>query len=353
MNTQASTPPDPTPVGAPPEASSAPIGAAADPGASEPTLAEIAARSRGVGLSYGLAAYLWWGLVPIYFKAVATLHLRDDALANAVSPYELLSHRIIWGVPLLIALIALKRRWREVWAALTSPVVLPTLALSATLVALNWLMYIWAVTNDRIVEASLGYFINPLVNVAFGVLFFKDRMTRAQVGGLILAGAGVLFLTIAEGRPPWISLGLAFSFALYALIRKRTSAKPIPGLLVETLLLLPLAAGYLFWLHARGGSSFAAGSWRADIFLIAAGAVTIIPLVWFVEAAKRLTLSTMGFLQYLSPSMQFVLGVLVFGEAFSMNRAIAFACIWTALAIYSTSLVRESRRRRRERAEAA
>lgn len=313
------------------------------------TVAQAAARARGAGLAYGLGAYLWWGLVPIYFKAVATLHERDPALLNAVSPYELLSHRILWGIPLLLALIAIKRRWNEVRAAIASPIVLSTLALSATLVALNWFMYIWAVTNDRIVEASLGYFINPLVNVAFGVLFFKDRMTRAQVGGLILAGAGVLFLTIAEGRPPWISLGLAFSFALYALIRKRTSARPIPGLLVETLLMLPLAAAYLAWLHSRGESSFAAGSWRADLFLLAAGAVTIIPLVWFVEAAKRLTLSTMGFLQYLSPSMQFLLGVLVFGEAFSLNRAIAFACIWTALAIYSTSLVRESRRRRRER----
>ena len=208
-------------------------------------------------------------------------------------------------------------------------------------------MYIWAVTNDRIVEASLGYFINPLVSVAFGVLFFKDRLTRGW--GLVLAAFGVLFLTIAEGRPPWISLGLAFSFALYGLIRKRTSARPIPGLLVETLLMLPLAAGYLAWLHSKGASSFAAGSWRADLFLLAAGAVTIIPLVWFVEAAKRLTLSTMGFLQYLAPSLQFLLGVLVFGEAFSTSRAIAFACIWTALALYSTSPVRESRRRRRER----
>jgi chloramphenicol-sensitive protein RarD len=212
-------------------------------------------------------------------------------------------------------------------------------------------MYIWAVTNGHIVEASLGYFINPLVSVAFGVFFFKDRLTRLQLLGLVLAAGGVIFLTIAQGKPPIISLALAVSFALYGLIRKKTVARPIPGLLIETIVLMPLAAGYLIYLGVRGENVFLSGSWRADLLLLAAGTITITPLVWFVEAAKRLTLSTMGFLQYIAPSGQFLLGVLVYGEAFPASRAVAFAAIWSALVLYSISLVRTAHRNRPLRSE--
>lgn len=328
------------------------------PAASEPADAAPAptlsphGSTRG-GLFYGLAAYLSWGLFPIYFKTVSGLHTHDATLLRPISPWELLSHRIVWAVPVLLALIAWKRRWGEVAAICRSPSTLATLTVSATLVGCNWMMYIWAVTHGHIVEASLGYFINPLVNVAFGVIFFKDRLTRLQITGLALAAGGVLFLTVMQGRPPLISLGLAVSFALYALLRKRTSAKPIPGLLVETMVLLPLAAGYLTFLTARGEATFLSGSWRADALLLAAGAITITPLVWFVEAAKRLTLSTMGFLQYISPSGQFLIGVLMYGEAFSFDRAVAFAAIWSALALYSVSLARGARSRRRARAAAS
>ncbi len=300
---------------------------------------------------YGLAAYLSWGLFPIYFKVVGSLHTTDTALARPISPGELLSHRILWAIPLLVGLIAWKRRWPEVGTIVRSPRTTATLALSATLVGCNWLMYIWAVTSGHIVEASLGYFINPLVSVAFGVAFFKDRLTRLQLLGLGLAAGGVLFLTIAQGKPPWISLGLAVSFALYGLIRKKTVARPIPGLLIETIVLMPLAAGYLVYLGVRGEMVFLSGSWRADLLLLAAGTITITPLVWFVEAAKRLTLSTMGFLQYIAPSGQFLLGVLVYGEAFPASRAVAFAAIWSALVLYSVSLVRTAHRNRPVRSE--
>jgi chloramphenicol-sensitive protein RarD len=302
-------------------------------------------------MMYGLAAYLSWGLFPIYFKVVGSLHITDPALTRPISSGELLSHRILWAIPVLVALIAWKRRWSEVGSIVRSPRTTATLALSATLVGCNWLMYIWAVTNGHIVEASLGYFINPLVSVAFGVFFFKDRLTRLQLLGLVLAAGGVIFLTIAQGKPPIISLALAVSFALYGLIRKKTVARPIPGLLIETIVLMPLAAGYLIYLGVRGENVFLSGSWRADLLLLAAGTITITPLVWFVEAAKRLTLSTMGFLQYIAPSGQFLLGVLVYGEAFPASRAVAFAAIWSALVLYSISLVRTAHRNRPLRSE--
>ncbi|MGP1308795.1 MAG: EamA family transporter RarD [Phycisphaerales bacterium] len=311
------------------------------------TAAAPSSGSFRTGLCYGLAAYLSWGLFPIYFKTVAGLGEHDPTLTQPISSYELLSHRIVWAIPVLVALIAWKRRWNEVGAIFRSPGTFATLAITASLVAFNWLMYIWAVTSGHIVEASLGYFINPLVNVLYGVVFFKDRLSRMQKIGLALAAAGVLYLTLTEGRPPWISLGLAFSFATYGLLRKRTSARPIPGLLVETIVLLPIAAGYLVWQNIDGSSAFLSGSWRADALLLVAGAVTITPLVWFVEAAKRLTLSTIGFLQYLAPSGQFLLGVAVYGEPFTLNRAIAFGAIWSALALYSVGLVRSVRARRR------
>ncbi len=295
---------------------------------------------------YGISAYLAWGLFPIYFKIVGSLHTTDPALTRPITPGELLSHRILWAIPLLVGLIAWKRRWGEVRSIVRSPRTTATLTLSAALVGFNWLLYITAVTSGHIVEASLGYFINPLVSVAFGVCFFKDRLTRLQLIGLALAAGGVIFLTIAQGKPPWISLGLAVSFALYGLIRKKTVARPIPGLLIETIVLMPIALGYLILLGVRGESVFLSGSWRADLLLIAAGTITITPLVWFVEAAKRLTLSTMGFLQYIAPSGQFLLGVLVYGEAFPPARAVAFAAIWAALALYSVSLVRTAQRNR-------
>lgn len=308
--------------------------------------------SRG-GLAYGLSAYLAWGLFPIYFKVVAGLHERDPTLTHAITPWELLSHRIVWALPVLLLLIAWKKRWPEVRAILRSPGTVLTLAITATLVGCNWLMYIWAVTSGHIVEASLGYFINPLVSIAFGVAFFKDRLTRLQIVGLALAFVGVAYLTIAQGRPPFISLGLAVSFALYALLRKRTSAKPIPGLLVETSILLPIAGAYLIFIGAKGESTFLSGSWRADLLLLAAGAITITPLVWFVEAAKRLTLSTMGFLQYIAPSGQFLIGVLMYGEPFTHQRAVAFVFIWSALVMYSLSLARNAHRGRQRRRAAS
>ncbi len=320
-----------------------------DPASPPPGAAPTSSGSTRGGLFYGLSAYLAWGLFPIYFKVVAGLHEHDPTLTRAISPWELLSHRIVWALPVLVLLIAWKKRWPEVLAIMRSPGTLLTLAITATLVGCNWLMYIWAVTSGHIVEASLGYFINPLVSVAFGVIFFKDRMTRLQIAGLALAFIGVVYLTIAQGKPPLISLGLAVSFAIYALLRKRTSAKPIPGLLVETSILLPLAAGYLVFIGARGEATFLSGSWRADLLLLAAGAITITPLVWFVEAAKRLTLSTMGFLQYISPSGQFLIGVLMYGEPFTLERAVAFVFIWSALAMYSLSLARSAHRGRRMR----
>jgi chloramphenicol-sensitive protein RarD len=239
----------------------------------------------------------------------------------------------------MLALVGAARRWADLRALMAQPRDLGLLACSALLVGGNWLLYIWAVNDGRLVESSLGYFINPLVNVALGMLFLGERLGARQLAACALAAAGVLSLAVSAGAPPWIALALAFSFGFYGLIRKKVRVDPLIGLLVESAVLAPLAAAYLAVLAARGGASFGA-DWPVDLLLMATGVTTALPLIWFAAAAQRLRLSTIGLLQYMSPTLQLALGVLVFHEAFTGAHAVAFAAIWTALALYSYAALR-------------
>jgi chloramphenicol-sensitive protein RarD len=281
-------------------------------------------RSFRSGLAWGLAAYCSWGLFPIYFKAVA-----------AVPALEVLAHRVVWSVVVLAIVLAVQRRWREVAAVVAHPRTLAVLGVTSLLIGGNWYLFIWAVTTGQMLQASLGYFINPLVNVFLGVVFLGERMSRTGVAAVAMAGVGVGWLAVLGGAPPWVALVLAFSFAFYALIRKTARVKPVPGLAVETALLAPVALLFLATTASSGGLYFGTGSWRLDLLLAAAGLITALPLVWFNMAAQSLPLSTLGFLQYLSPTGQFLLAVLVYGEPLTRDRLVAFACIWTALGIFT------------------
>jgi chloramphenicol-sensitive protein RarD len=285
-------------------------------------------------VAYGLAAYTWWGVVVVYFKAV-----------SHVPSLEVLAHRIVWALVLLSTLLALRHRWPQVLAAVRTRRTLLTLVATAFLVAINWLTFIWAVSHSRVVQASLGYFTNPLVNVLLGFLFLRERLRPAQWVSVALAAVGVTYLTVALGEVPWIALTLAFSFGFYGLLRKVAAVGALEGLTIEAMVLLPIAGSYLIFLASRGSLVFGHRDVRTDGLLVAAGAVTALPLLWFSNAARRLRLATVGFLQYLAPSLQLMLGVLLYGEPFRRHHQITFAFIWTALAIYSIETYRGRPRR--------
>lgn len=301
------------------------------PTSSAPAAAAAEHRS---GLIYGLAAYGWWGVMPIYFKVL-----------SAVPPLEMLSHRVIWAMGLLLLLARQQQALGQVWEALRTPRTLLLLASSTALIAVNWGLYIWAIVSGRILEGSLGYFINPLVNVALGVLVLRERLPRALVIAIGLAGGGVLWLTVAAGQPPWIALALAFSFALYGLLRKTAPVGAVTGLAVETLLLTPLALGYVLFMHDAGRLAFTGGGTGQMILLVAAGPITAIPLLFFTGAARRLPLSTLGFLQYIAPSLQLLLGVFIYGEPFPLWRIVGFGFIWSGLAVFVAYSLRKVHRR--------
>ncbi len=288
------------------------------------------ARSARSGIPYALAAFFMWGfLVPLHFK-----------LLSDVPALQILAHRIVWGSLFALCLIGISRQGRELIEALAAGRRLKFLCLSASLVGINWLVYIWAVNSGHLVQTSLGYFINPLVNVALGVLFLRERLQPAQVAACVLAGVGVLILAVAAGEMPWIALTLAFSFGFYGLVRKVVPVAPLIGFCIESLLLTPLALGYLGAVMLEGTSAAFKGDLRLDILLILTGVSTATPLIWFAAAAQRLKLSTLGLLQYLAPSGQLALGVLVYGEAFGWVDGLAFAVIWAALAMYTISALR-------------
>ncbi len=285
------------------------------------------------GVAAALAAYIFWGLAPIYFK-----------LIQSVAPLEIIAHRILWSIPFLAGFLLLRDRhnfWRRMQLP---PKIILALLLSSVLVATNWLIFVWAVVNGQVMETSLGYFIGPLVNFLLGFLFLKERLTRIQTIGVLIAAFGTVYLGWFLGTPPWISLSLAFSFGLYGLIRKILGVGPMVGLLWETLLLGLPALGYVAWSLNRGTLSFGGGDLQIDFLLILAGLVTVLPLVWFNVAARNLKLSTVGFFQYIAPSMTFLLSVFLYREPFTQGHAVAFACIWFALAMVSVETVLRSRR---------
>ena len=293
------------------------------------------------GIVLGLAAYAVWGVLPLYFKALAH-----------VGALEVVAHRIVWSLVFLTAFAAAFRRWGAIRAAVAAPRLALTLLLTATLIAVNWTVYIYAVASGHVLEGSLGYYLNPLVNVLLGVAFLGERLTRGQAGAVALAGIGVAILALGAGGALWISLALAGSFASYGFIRKVAPVEAFEGLYVETLFLTPAALGWIAWLIAHGQSSFRVAP-GTDLLLVLGGAVTAIPLLLFTAAAKRLPYSTLGFLQYVAPSLQFLLAVALFGEPLTRAHLFCFALIWTALAIFVFEGYRSGRRRAAQLAAAA
>ncbi len=285
------------------------------------------------GFVAALICYLLWGIFPVYFK-----------LVQDVAPVEVLLHRIIWAVPFGAMIIYLRGQWSEVRRALSHRVMLGWLAAAALLIAGNWYTYIIAVLTDRIFQASLGYYINPLIFVLAGVVIFGESLSRLQLGAVILAAIGVLILTISGGEFPGIALALGSLFAAYGVIRKRVVIGAMPGLFVETLILAPIAIIWLGWIVQADAASFGnAGSWTTSL-LILAGPLTVIPLLLFAIGARRLTLTTIGFMQFIAPTLQFGVA-LYFGEELTAPRIICFAFIWFAVALFSVDAIRSSRRR--------
>lgn len=251
----------------------------------------------------------------------------------------MLAHRIAWSLPCLLVLVVVRRRGGELARGLGSSRTRWLLLASTLLITVNWLAFLWAVSHDRVLDSSLGYYINPLVSVFLGFVFLGERLRRRQWAAVALAAAGVVLLTARHGLP-WVSLALAFSFGTYGLVRKVADVPPMLGLLVEIALLTPVSVGYLSWLRVSRDGAFAAGDLTTSLLLAAAGPVTVVPLLFFAEGIRKLTLATVGFLQYMTPTGHFILAVTVFGEAFDATRLAAFACIWTALGLYSYDLQR-------------
>jgi chloramphenicol-sensitive protein RarD len=291
------------------------------------------ATDRRDGFVYGLLAYGSWGIFPVYLKAIA----RTPVL-------EVLCHRVVWALVLLLAIAWWRDRLAEVGRALRERRTLAALAASTVLIAVNWLVYIYSVVRGRMLEGSLGYYVNPLVNVLLGVLILHETLRRMERVAVALAAAGMVWLALHLGQPPWISLTLAASFGLYGLVRKVAPVGALTGLTVETLLLAPLAAGVLAWRLSAGRAAFLSGDTRLDVLLVLAGPATAFPLLCFAAAARRLPLSTLGFLQYLSPTVQFLLAVLVYGEPFHRAQAGAFVSIWVALALFAYQQLVSARR---------
>ncbi|UTY57094.1 EamA family transporter RarD [Massilia sp. erpn] len=276
------------------------------------------------GILYAVLAFLCWGLFPLYFHAL-----------GAMQAMEILAHRVLWSLVFLAIVLLLRRQWSWLGAVLRQPKVLASFIASALLLSANWFVYIWAVNNGHVIDASLGYFINPLFNVLLGLLVLKEQLRRGQWLAIGVAASGVLWLTWQAGQLPWIALLLGISFGGYGLLRKTAALAALEGLSFETMLLFPLAAGYVAWLTLHGANTFVnTDSSAMRWLLVAAGPITAIPLLLFAAGARRIPLSVLGMLQYISPTMQMLLGMFVFHEAFSSERLAGFIVIWSALALY-------------------
>ncbi|SFN21927.1 chloramphenicol-sensitive protein RarD [Formivibrio citricus] len=288
------------------------------------------------GILRALGAYLIWSLFPIYFKAL-----------QAIPPQEVLLHRMAWSVLFLFAILLVRRNWKWLWSALQDPTTLKTFSLSALLISANWYVYIWAVQENRVVDASLGYFINPLFNVLLGVFLLRERLRPVQWTAIALAAAGVLWLTVKAGQLPWIALSLAATFGTYGLIRKTAHLGAQEGLMVETALLFPFATALLAWLAATGQSGFVNEGWHYRSLLILAGPLTVIPLLLYASGARRIPYSLMGILQYVTPTVQFMLGVFLWHEPFNQTKLVGFSFIWLGLALYTAESLITSQLRKK------
>lgn len=295
-----------------------------------------ASRIDGRGLSAALAAFFMWGLFPLYMKLLQT-----------VPVLEFTAHRMAWGFLFGFGWLAWRGEMSQMWQALGDPQTRLKLCASAALIAINWSIFMWGIATSHVVEISLGYFMGPLLNVALGVVCFRERLNRVQWLSVMIAAAAVLYLTWAADRPPYVSIALALSFGLYGLVRKVAKVEALPGFTGETLLLLPLAAGYVIWRELSGVGAMGQSSLGTNVLLLLGGPLTAVPLVLFAVGARRIPLFTVGLLQYIAPSLQLMCAVLVFHEPFSGPRVVGFAMIWTALAVFALDGLRVMRRRAR------
>jgi len=276
------------------------------------------------GLAAAVTAFAMWGLFPLYLKPL-----------SGVPTLQVMSHRIVWCCLLVFVWLALRGEVGAVRAALANAKSRRRLAASAIFISMNWLIYVWAVANGHVVDASLGYFINPLFSVVLGVFVLGEQLNRAQWTAVALAAAGVIYLAVVLGRPPWIALWLAGSFGMYGLIRKVVTVEAVPGLATETLLLAPFALAFLVWSSLQGTGALGHSGATVDVLLVGSGLITATPLALFAYGARRIPLSTVGLVQYIGPTLQFLLGVTIFQEPFPRARAVGFFMIWSALAIYA------------------
>ncbi|MBG22099.1 MAG: protein RarD [Idiomarinaceae bacterium] len=298
-------------------------------------MTDDAKRSRQ-GVLFAIAAYTMWGVAPIYFK-----------LLQQVPALEILAHRIIWSFILVLLLIVGLRRWQRIKPVVTNKKQMLRLTIATFLLGGNWFLFIWAINNDHILDASLGYYINPLLNVAIGMVVFAERMRRMQLVAIALAVIGVLIQVISFGSVPWVALALACSFATYGAIRKRLPVDSMTGLWLETTILLPFMLIYVFFFANSGASDMTSNTWQLNLLLIAAGIVTTAPLLCFTAAAQRIRYATLGFFQYIGPSLMFILAVWVYGEPLAADKLVTFAIIWAALALYSLDTLFHQQRSKR------
>jgi len=289
-------------------------------------------REAKIGVICAIAAYFIWGLVPIYFKAVAD-----------VSAFEIIAHRVLWSLGLLAVILGVTRNRSGFDRLRADPALWRRVALAAMFVTVNWLVFVWAVNAGRVLETSLGYYINPLVSVFFASVLLGERLRPLQWAALGLAALGVLNQVVQLGQLPWVSLVLAVTFGFYGLLRKRIPLDAASGLFFETLIVAPVAALYLGFLWVEGKMAFAGGTVTRDVLIATSGVITAIPLMLFAAGSRRLRLTTMGFLQYIAPTLTFLQAVFIFGEPFSPAQLVTFGLIWSGLALYSWDMIRRTR----------
>lgn len=287
------------------------------------------------GFVYALAAYVLWGVMPLYMKALAN-----------IPPIEVIAHRMIWSLPIAAGVMIMQGRTGDIRAAISRPRLLSMAALTALLISCNWLIYVWSIANGHTIEAALGYYINPLFSVVLASVFLSERLNRLQLISVGLAALAVVILTLENGRLPAVAVGLVFSWGLYAFFKRSLPLGPNQGFALEVGLLFLPALGYLIWLQVSGNGTFGT-NWRDTLLLIGCGPITAIPLLFYANAAKLLKLSTIAILQYTTPTMVFLIAVLLFHEPFDGAQRIAFPMIWAALVIYSYTLVKAARDKRR------
>ena len=298
---------------------------------------ESAARFRS-GLIFGLVAYLWWGLVPLYFAALARF---------GVPAWEILAHRIAWSLPIMLLLTALVGGWRDVGRVFASRRLLLTLLLSSVLLAVNWLIYIYATVTGRVVEASLGYYMMPLVNAALAPIFLGEKLRPAQFPALALVALGVAIPFAWNGNFTWIAVALPITFGLYGLVRKKVAVESMTGLTVETLLMLVPSLGFLLVLSSRGQNHMTPADWGLNALIAFSGVVTVVPLLTYTLSLRRLPLLAVSFIQFLSPTVQMLIAIIWLGEELTLDRVVAFACVWSAVAIFIVDALHQTRQNRR------